>query len=96
MTKTDENVFKSIVREVVQEELVPLRQQMKYLQGEMKGADEKLEKKLDDVLNKLDWIAGEVQSYRNEQDINRHDIEETKERVEKLEQLHPHGQHPAL
>lgn len=61
--------------------------------------DETFRKYRDEVLTFKDEVVGEVKAMREEQTIHQgqHDnLTDLPERVEKLEEIHPNGQHPKL
>ncbi len=99
------NVFKTVVRGVIREELQVVREEIHEVREEIKNklrnTQEQLEEKVentyrkyrDDVLTKMDSLIGEIKTDREEQAAQSMLHEELEERVENLESIHPQGQH---
>ena len=93
--KTNGNVFKTIVRGVVQEELV--KSEARLTENLMDKIDEKFEKTFikykNETVNKLDGVIKELKRGYEELTAHtgRHDA--TEERLDKLEAIHPQGRH---
>lgn len=110
------NIFKTIVRTVVREELAPVETRLnekidrKFEQFEERldsrflAFEERMDEKLDnsfrkyrdDVMKGIDKVMGELQTIRQEQTMHQgqhQDFHEVETRVEKLEEIHPQGQH---
>ena len=93
--KTNGNVFKTIVRGVVQEELV--KSEARLTENLMDKIDEKFEKTFikykNETVNKLDGVIKELKRGYEELTAHtgRHDVIE--ERIDKMEAIHPQGRH---
>ena len=48
----------------------------------------------DQVLSSLDAVMGEIKSFREEMTLIPDRLVDHTDRIEKLEQIHPHGRHP--
>lgn len=97
--KTNGNAFKTIVRSVVKEELVifkvEFKQELKHeLKEEIRGLfDINYAKYRDDVLTKLDKAIGELKKGNEEQALHSGQHQETNDRLDELESIHPLGKH---
>ena len=93
--KVNGNIFKTIVRGVVKEELV--KSEARLSQNLMDKIDEKFEKTFNkyknETVNKLDRVINELKRGYEEltAHLGRHDRIE--ERVDNLEAIHPQGRH---
>lgn len=105
--KTNGNVFKTIVRTVVREEVPTIvRKEMKPLGEELRGEftsfkeemSEKMEnlytKYRDDVLIKLDAAIGKLKKTDEEQTMHSGQHQDISDRLDGLESIHPRGKHP--
>lgn len=98
-SKTNGNIFKSIVRNVVQEELVKSEKRLerRLTLSLMEKIDDKFEtsftKYRNETVNKLDKVIGELKKGYEEltAHLGRHDA--TEKRLEDLEAIHPDGKH---
>ena len=108
-SKSNGNVFKTVVRGVVKEELKPIEKRLdktevllEKLDEKIDGVEARLDEKIDnsfrkyrdDVLTGLDPIMGEIKAVREEQAAGSMLRGELEERVDGLESIHPQGQHP--
>lgn len=123
--KSNGNVFKTIVRSVVKEELVKSEKRLEQSlvqridqkfgllsQHLTERIDGKIERKFtvltenliehmnqlfakyrDETLTKLDTVISKLQKTNEEQTIHTGQHEASEERLVKLEEIHPHGQH---
>ena len=100
--KTNGNVFKTIVRGVVQEELGKTEKRLEknfdrnfetLTQNLMDKIDERFEKYKNETVNKLDRVINELKRGYEEltAHLGRHDRIE--ERVDNLEAIHPQSRH---
>lgn len=107
-SKPSGNVIKKIVREVVKEELKPIKgvlgkveERMERRFFNLESRFGKLEDKVetyfrkfrDEVLTSLDPIMGEIKAVREEQAAHTLNHEDINDRLDTLESIHPAGQH---
>ncbi len=108
--KANGNVFKTIIRTVLHEELEVvekrLREELEVVEKRLKRdlvetfaekVDAIFRKYRDDTLTKLDTAIGKLQTANDQQNIHQgqhDDLTDIPERLEKLEDIHPGGQHP--
>lgn len=108
--KANGNVFKTVVRSVIKDELKPIKEEIekveKRLGEKLEGVearlneslDEKIDKSFrqyrDDVLTGLDPLMGEIKAVREEQAAHTLNHEDINDRIDTLEAIHPQGQHP--
>lgn len=106
--KPNGNVFKTVVRSVVREELGKFEEQVEkqfhkiderfdknesWLERLDQKIDSTFRRYRDDILTKLDEMMGELKAIREEQAAQLGLHRDVEERVENLETIHPHGQH---
>jgi hypothetical protein len=99
----DEPVFKQVVRTVVREELAPvekrLNQRMDRGFSDFRNEiGQRFKEFKNDLASMKDEIVTELQTSREESTMHKgqHDrFDEIERRVEKLEDIHPKGQHAA-
>ncbi len=97
----DEPVFKQMVRTVVREELAPveerLNQRMDRGFSEFRiEMDQRFKEFKNDLVAMKDQIVKELQTSREESTIHKgqhNRFDDVERRLEKLEQVHPHGRH---
>lgn len=96
MTRTDQSVFKNMVREVVQEENSKLESRLwSKLRHELHDelaemVENTFEKYKNITLTKMDEFIKEVRDYRQEQIVRQVQHDRINERLEPLEKFHPH------
>lgn len=109
-TTASNNVFQTIVRDVVKEELVPVNKRFDSIDRKFDsvdrrfdGIEEKLEQIEDtfqkfrnDIIDHIDHFVGEIKTYREEQTINAGQHQRFDDRLETLEKIHPRGQHAQI
>lgn len=93
--KVNGNVFKTIVRSVVKEELV--KSEARLSQNLMDKIDEKFEKTFNkyknETVNKLDRVINELKRGYEELTAHLGKHDRIEERVDNLEAIHPQGRH---
>ena len=91
ITKVNGNIFKSVVRGVVQEELVKSEKRL------MEKIDDKFDDNYtsyrDDVLTKMDKAIAEMKKNNEEIAVHAGQHTEINDRLENLENIHPNGKH---
>lgn len=102
-TTASNNVFKTIVRDVVKEELAPVNRRFESVDRRFDSVEEKLErieiafqKFRNDIINHIDHFVGEIKTYREEQTINAGQHQRFDDRLETLEKIHPQGKHAQI
>lgn len=101
--KSNGNVFKSIVRGVVREELVVMeKRQDKKFDNLTRNVTEKIDEKFDEnfikyrdeVLTKMDKAIAEMKKKNEEIAVHAGQHAQINDRLEGLEKIHPDGKHP--
>src|SRR3990170_4646857 len=90
-TKVNGNIFKSVVRGVVQEELV--KSEKRLMEKIDEKFDENFTKYRDDVLTKMDKAIAEMKKNNEEIAVHSGQHAQINDRLETLDNIHPDGKH---
>lgn len=91
MTKTEENFFKKIVGEVVEEKL---DQRLAKLEERLlTKLEAQLDARVDKVLTKVDEFIKEVRDFRDQQSGHQIQHNDIRSDLDQLKDLHPQGRH---